>query len=65
MLLHYYYLKGKYGKGKGKGKAKPSKGKHADKECHHCGMKGHIKANCFKYLALQGNEQYQKKKAKQ
>jgi hypothetical protein len=28
-------------------------------------MKGHIKATCFKYLALQGNDKYQKNKAKQ
>ena len=27
-------------------------------------MKGHIKATCYKYLALQGNENYQKNKAK-
>ena len=57
--------KGPKGKnGKGKGKSGSSKGKHADKECHHCGKKGHIKAQCFKYLALQGNERYQKAKQK-
>ena len=56
--------RGKGSKGKrGKGKGKTSKGKHADKVCHHCGMKGHIKATCFKYLALQGNGKYQKAKA--
>ena len=56
--------KGKNRYGKGKGKAKSSKGKHADKICHFCGLKGHIKATCYKHLALQGNGTYQKSKAK-
>ena len=51
-------------KGKGKGKSNSSKGKNSDRVCHHCGLKGHLKADCFKYKALQGNDRYQKAKAK-
>ena len=39
-------------KEKGKSLPKNQKGPHVKHACHHCGVQGHIRPNCFKFHAL-------------
>ena len=53
------------GRGKGRGRSR-SRGKSTDGrkpsyKCHHCGIEGHMKKNCYKWLEEQGQSSSQSK----
>ena len=53
------------GKGKGSSKGKDNKGKKKEtRTCNFCGLKGHIKVNCWKKDPLQMPEKFKGKKTK-